>query len=82
MTLLRSLITLHLHKDKENGLKLDDSGGDTLYGVLGGRMYYKRASLGAGVKFPLWKDLNQQSQQQGAEGKEKYRLIMTFSLMF
>ncbi len=80
--LITELNYLNLQKDKENGTKLDDSGGDILYGVLGGRMYYKRASLGAGLKLPIWKDLNQQSQQQGAEGKEKYRLIMTFSFMF
>lgn len=80
--LLTELNYLHLQKDKENGVKVEDSGGDIVYGVLGGRLYYKRASLGAGVKVPIWKDLNQDDKQQGAEGKEKYRLILTFSFIF
>ncbi len=80
--LLTELNYLHLQKDKENGLKVEDSGGHIIYGVLGGRLYYKRASLGAGLKLPFWKDLNNQSQQQGSEGKEKYRFIMTLSLIF
>ncbi|RME12373.1 MAG: transporter, partial [Aquificota bacterium] len=82
LDLLTELNYLHLQKDRENGISVEDSGGDVVYGVFGGRLYYRRASLGAGVKLPLWKDLNQQSQQQGAEGKEKYRLIITLSLIF
>ncbi|MCS6958300.1 MAG: transporter [Aquificaceae bacterium] len=73
---------LYLQKDKENGVKLDDTGGRVLYGTLGSRLYYRNASLGLGLKVPLWKDLNREEQQQGAEGKEKYRLILTFSTLF
>lgn len=73
---------LHLQKDRENGVRLDDTGGKVLYGTLGARLYYRNVSLGLGAKFPFWKELNQQRQQQGAEGKEKYRLILTFSTLF
>lgn len=69
-------------KDKEDGIKLEDSGGKILYGTFGGRLYYKNLSLAAGLKLPLWKDLNQHNQQQGAEGKEKYRLLMSLSFTF
>jgi hypothetical protein len=39
-------------------------------------------SLGLALKKPVWTDLNEESQQQGAEGKEKYRFIATFSALF
>lgn len=69
-------------RDKEDGIKAEGSGGKILYGVLGGRLYYKNTSLGIGVKLPVWKRLNEESTQQGGEGKEKYRLIITFSALF
>ncbi|ADO44860.1 conserved hypothetical protein [Hydrogenobacter thermophilus TK-6] len=69
-------------RDKEDGVKLEGSGGKILYGVLGTRLYYKNISAGLGVKVPVWKKLNEESQQQGAEGKEKYRLILTLSALF
>ncbi len=73
---------LYLQKDKENGVKVEDSGGQVIYNTLGARLYYKSVSLGAGIKVPVWKNLNMESQQQGAEGKEKYRLILTLSTLF
>jgi len=30
----------------------------------------------------VWTGLNEEEQQQGAEGKERYRLILTFSALF
>ncbi|RMH81366.1 MAG: transporter [Acidobacteria bacterium] len=82
LDLLSEVNYLYIQKDRENGQKVEDSGGQIIYGVLGSRLYYKNLSLGLGVKVPLWKDLNQESQQQGAEGKERYRLIATLSLLF
>jgi hypothetical protein len=69
-------------RDKEDGIKVEGSGGKILYGTFGGRLYYKRTSLGIGIKLPVWKKLNEDSQQQGGEGKEKYRIIITFSALF
>lgn len=69
-------------RDKEDGIKLEGSGGKIIYGVVGTRLYYKNVSLGAGIKVPVWKRLNEESQQQGAEGKERYRFILTLSALF
>lgn len=69
-------------RDKEDGVKLEGSGGKILYGTVGTRLYYKNISAGLGVKLPVWKRLNEEEQQQGAEGKEKYRLIFTLSTLF
>ncbi len=35
-----------------------------------------------GVKVPVWTDLNEDEVQQGAEGKEDYRLEFTLSILF
>ncbi len=69
-------------RDQEDGAKLEDSGGKILYGTVGTRLYYKNISTGLGVKIPLWKKLNEEGLQQGVEGKERYRLIFTFSTLF
>lgn len=69
-------------RDKEDGVKLEGSGGKIIYGVFGTRLYYKSISLGVGIKAPVWKKLNEESQQQGGEGKERYRLILTISTLF
>ena len=53
-----------------------------LYGVLGLRFYKGATSFGVAVKKPIWTRLNEEAQQQGSEGKEKYRLVTTFSAMF
>jgi hypothetical protein len=39
-------------------------------------------SLGLALKKPIWTDLNESTNQQGAEGKEKYRFIASFSALF
>lgn len=73
---------LRLGKDVEDGTPNPDTGGDMLYGVLGARLYKDTMSLGLAVKKPVWKDLNELTgPQQGAEGKEKYRIIATFSAL-
>jgi len=73
---------LGLGRDVENGVGAAATGGDMLYGVLGVRLYKDNMSLGLALKKPVWTDLNEESQQQGAEGKEKYRFIATFSALF
>ncbi len=73
---------LNLNRDEENGVKLEASGGKILYTTFGGRLYYKTVSASLGLKLPTWKDLNEEGLQQGSEGKERYRLIFTFSVLF
>lgn len=76
---------LHLGRDKENGDGQEATGGDILYLSPGMRFSIpalQNANLGLLVKVPIWKDLNEQGQQQGAEGLEKYRLISTISFYF
>jgi hypothetical protein len=76
---------LHLGRDQENGEGLTATGGDILYLSPGLRLSmpsFQNANLGLSVKLPVWKDLNEQDQQQGAEGLEKYRVITTLSFFF
>ncbi len=73
---------LHIDRDREKGEKLRASGGNILYLQPGLRFYYGRVSLAGGVKLPAWKDLNEQGEQQGSEGKEKYRIILGASYLF
>ena len=72
----------HNQRDKENGKRLKTSGGKMLYGILGTRLYYKSISIGIGLKKPVWKKLNEEKDQQGGEGKELQRLIITISTIF
>ena len=76
------LNVLRLGRDVENGVKALATGGDMLYGVLGLRLYKDNLSLGLGLKRPIWTDLNEEPDQQGAEGKERLRTIVTFSALF
>jgi hypothetical protein len=76
---------LHLERDKENGEGLEATGGNILYLSPGMRFSFPslaNANVGVLVKLPVWKNLNEQGQQQGGEGLEKYRLITTLSLYF
>ncbi len=75
---------LRLGKDVADGVADDASGGDILYGVVGVRLYQDNMSLGLALKKPIRTRLNEPpgSPQQGAEGKEKYRIIATFSALF
>ncbi|HVO67727.1 MAG TPA: hypothetical protein VMT12_14720 [Syntrophales bacterium] len=76
---------LHLERDQENGVGVVASGGNILYLSPGMRFSFpslQNANLGLLLKIPVWKDLNEQDQQQGSEGLEKYRLIVTLSFFF
>lgn len=73
---------LRLGRDVENGVGAAATGGDMVYGVLGARLYKDNLSLGVALKKPIWTDLNEEPQQQGAEGKEQYRFIVTLSALF
>jgi hypothetical protein len=73
---------LRLGRDETNGVGELATGGHILYLLPGFRGYWRNASLGLGVKVPVWTDLNEEGAQQGAEGKEDYRLIFTLSLLF
>jgi len=58
---------LHLTKDEDNHRNdEDDSGGTILYLSPGFRVSLgENISLGGLVKFPVWRDLNRESEQQG-----------------
>ena len=73
---------LWLGRDETNGSGERATGGHILYLLPGIRAYWRNTSLGIGVKLPTWKNLNEESEQQGSEGKEKYRFICSLSLLF
>lgn len=73
---------LHLGRDKEDGEGEEATGGKIGYLTPGARLSWERLSLGLGVKVPVWTRLNEESEQQGAEGKEDFRLILTASMLF
>lgn len=73
---------LGLGRDIENGVGADATGGRMLYLVPGLRFYKDNLSIAVGIKKPVWTKLNESGDQQGAEGKEKYRLIFSASMMF
>jgi hypothetical protein len=45
-------------------------------------LYYNDLSIGIGYKKPVWKNLNEENVQQGGEGKELQRIIITISTIF
>lgn len=73
---------LKLGRDVTDGVGEQGTGGRMLYAVPGVRFYWDRFSFAVGVKKAIWKNLNEQSQQQGAEGLEKYRLLFSASMLF
>lgn len=76
---------LNIARDQSFGEGEVASGGNTLYITPGLRFSFPKlhnANLGIGVKVPVWRSLNEQSEQQGSEGLEKYRLITTLSFYF
>lgn len=73
---------LNIGRDVENGIGATATGGKMLYLLPGLRFYQGNTSFALGLKKPVWTRLNEESQQQGAEGKEKYRLIFSASLLF
>jgi hypothetical protein len=72
---------LRLGRDELNGQGEEATGGDMLYVTPGFRVYFKATSISAGVKLPVWTNLNEEDLQQGAEGKESYRAIVTLSVL-
>ena len=73
---------LHLGRDKEDGVAESGTGGHILYVMPGIRAYWENVSFALGVKLPAWTDLNEDDEQQGAEGKENYRVILSMSALF
>ena len=73
---------LKLGRDRTNGKNERATGGDMIYLLPGLRGYWKNLSVAAGVKVPIWKNLNEESEQQGGEGTEDYRVIFTLSVLF
>ena len=76
---------LNLARDQEHGEGQSATGGHILYLTPGLRFSFPQlwnANLGLAVKFPIWKNLNEQDEQQGAEGLERFRAIMTLSFFF
>lgn len=72
---------LQLGRDESSGIGERATGGRMIYVVPGLRFYYKSASIGVGAKVPAWTDLNEEDEQQGAEGKEEVRVLFTFSTL-
>lgn len=73
---------LHLGRDRTNGVDERATGGDMIYALPGIRAYWDNVSVALGYKTVVWKNLNEQDEQQGGEGTEDYRLILTFSALF
>jgi hypothetical protein len=73
---------LRLGRDEAFGKGVPATGGEIVYALPGVRLFWDKLSMGLGVKWPVWTDLNEEDQQQGAEGKEDYRLIATISVLF
>lgn len=73
---------LRIGRDVENGVGAEATGGRMLYLLPGLRFYRGGTSFAVGLKKPVWTRLNEESRQQGSEGKEKYRLIFSASFLF
>jgi hypothetical protein len=73
---------LALARDKTEGVCDVATGGDILYFQPGVRYYKNNVSFALGLKMPVGTDLNEEEQQQGAEGTERYRLQLTASVLF
>lgn len=73
---------LKLGRDIENGVGAEATGGKIVYLMPGVRLYKDNMSLAIGIKKPVWTKLNESRLQQGAEGKEKYRLVISGSVLF
>lgn len=82
LDLVGELQYLGLGRDRSNGMDERATGGDMVYFMPGVRLYWDRLSIAAGVKAPVWTDLNEEDEQQGAEGKEDYRLVFSLSYLF
>ncbi len=72
---------LALGRDEAAGVGEAATGGRMIYLIPGLRAYCNNLSLGLGLKLPAWTALNEEADQQGAEGKEDYRLVVSFSAL-
>jgi hypothetical protein len=73
---------LAIGRDIENGASATASGGKMLYLLPGLRLYKGNTSFAIGLKKAIWRRLNESGLQQGSEGKEKYRLLVSCSTLF
>jgi hypothetical protein len=73
---------LALARDETEGAGDAATGGDILYFHPGVRYYKNNLSFALGVKLPVGAHLNEEDQQQGAEGTERFRLELTASVLF
>lgn len=73
---------LRIGRDALDGVNARATGGRMLYAVPGARLYWDKFSFAVGIKRAVWKNLNEQRQQQGSEGLEKYRLLISASMLF
>ena len=73
---------LKLGRDRTNGVEEPATGGQMIYLLPGIRAYWHNFSAAFGIKTPVWTDLNEEDLQQGGEGTEEYRLILTLSALF
>ncbi len=76
---------LHIARDEEGREKQRATGGTILYLSPGFRVSFPKplnGSFGLMLKFPTLKNLNEKGEQQGAEGLEKVRAIVTLSFYF
>ena len=73
---------LKIGRDVENGVGTEATGGRMLYLLPGLRLYKGGTSFAVGIKTPVWTRLNERGQQQGSEGKEKYRFVISGSVLF
>ena len=77
-----NLLNVAKDVDEPAGGKVPNSGGTILYLSPGLRFNFPPMSLGFLLKFPIWKDLNRKDEQQGAEGLEAFRGIISLSAFF
>jgi hypothetical protein len=74
---------LFLGQDRSNGTNDANTGGRIIYLMPGLRVYKDNMSFALGFKKPVSARLNEvTAQQQGAEGKEKYRMVFSASYLF
>jgi hypothetical protein len=84
LDLAAELNGLSLGRDREEDVTgelrpLTASGGSTLYAGLGARLFLGRVSLAVGVRRAVLGDLNEESEQQGSEGLERFRGTVVLS---
>lgn len=73
---------LALGRDGANGNDEIATGGKVVYLMPGLRIYKDNMSFALGIKKAAWTQLNESGQQQGAEGKEEYRVVFSASALF